>query len=156
TERVPELVQRFRRRFELQVWMNQWSNRPVTSVSLDMLLKAGRQEHYRKGHMIVQQGEQPDSIYLILDGKVDVFTEAPGGTRCSLRALRAGGLFGEMAALERATQSPAARALTPVKVMRLDIKLAASVMEDFQVLQRQLAFIAERRARRLCGNRMTH
>jgi hypothetical protein len=33
------------------------------------------------------------------------------------------------------------------------MKLAASVMENFQVLQRQLAFIAARRAKRLSGRR---
>jgi CRP-like cAMP-binding protein len=153
TERVPHLVERFRRRFELQVWMNQWCNRPITSVSLDSLLEAGREETYRKGQLIVREGEQPDSLYLILAGNVEMFARGPDGARRSLRELRCGDLFGEIAALAQVAHCPAVRALTSVKVLRLDMKLAASVMENFQVLQRQLAFIAARRAKRLSGRR---
>ena len=154
-ERVPGLIERFRRRFELQVWMNQWCNRPITSVSLDTLLEAGTEENYPKGRLIVRENEQPDSIYVILSGSVEMFAKAPDGTK-RIRELHCGDLFGEIAALTGVTTRPGVRARTSVKVLRLDIKLAASVMENFQVLQRQLAFIATRRAKRLSGRRWHH
>lgn len=144
----PELVQRFRRRFELQLWMQKWSRRPITSMSLDMLLGAGKEESYRNGGTIFRRGDPADSFYVILQGKVEVYSKA--GRRIKrIKILQSGDILGEGAALRHLPRSAWVRAITPAKLLRIDIRAAENLMERFEVVQRQLEFIAKRRFRRL-------
>lgn len=50
---------------------------------------------YPTGFSIVEQGEAPDSLYLILSGAVDVIREAADGTQQVLARLGPGSFFGE-------------------------------------------------------------
>jgi ATP-binding cassette subfamily B protein len=125
-------------------------------VSLDTLLTAGREETYPPDTVIIRQGELADCFYLILEGAVEAFTTLPDGTENRLRTLEAGDLFGEVAALKRIPRSASVRARSTVKLLRLELGRAATVMENFQVLQRQLEFIARRRSKRLSGQHLNH
>lgn len=147
--RHPELVQRFRRRFDLQLWMEKWSKRPITSVSLDTLLEAGNEQMVRKHQVVIRQGDMADSFYVILAGDVEVYVKTRGSARKRVKILHAGDLFGEVAALKRAPRTASVRALKTCRLLRLDIAAAANLMESFEVVQRQLEFIARRRAKRL-------
>lgn len=145
----PELVRRMRRRFELQVWMQKWSNRPITSVSLDTLLEAGVEEIHRGGRTIFRQGEPADSFYVVLDGSVEVFIISARGRPKRIKVLRSGDIFGEVAALKREPRTASVRALGSARLLKLEIAATANLMEQFEVMQRQLEFIARRRANRL-------
>mgnify|MGYP001572102722 CR=1 FL=1 len=57
--------------------------------------------------------------------------------------------FGEGAALKHMPRSAWVRAVAVSKLLRLDIGVAENLMESFEVVQRQLEFIARRRFRRL-------
>lgn len=144
----PEMVQRFRRRFELQVWMQKWSKRPITSMSLDMLLAAGKEESYRDGGIVFRRGDEADSFYVILQGKVEVYSKTGAATK-RIKILQSGDIFGEGAALRHMPRSAWVRAVGSTKLLRLDVRVAENLMESFEVVQRQLEFIARRRTRRL-------
>ncbi|MBI4179885.1 cyclic nucleotide-binding domain-containing protein [bacterium] len=151
----PDMVSRIRRRFELQLWMQKWSKRPITSMSLDMLLAAGKEKLYRKGEIVFRRGDVADSFYVILDGRIEVFTKA-GQSLKRIKILHSGDIFGEGAALKRMPRSAWVRAVAPSKLLRLDIGVAENLMESFEVVQRQLEFIARRRFRRLKKVRGPH
>lgn len=145
----PELVRLLRRRFELQVWMQKWSNRPITSLSLDTLLEAGKPETYRRGQIVFSQGDTADSFYILLEGKVEVYVKPLQGKVKRIKVLQSGDIFGEVAALKRGVRTASVRAVTPAKLLRLDISQTSNLMESFEIMQRQLEFIARRRAKRL-------
>jgi CRP/FNR family cyclic AMP-dependent transcriptional regulator len=55
---------------------------------------------YAPGDIILHQGSVGNGFYLIESGSVDVFKHAPGGGRDVLGHIAAGGLFGEIAAID--------------------------------------------------------
>ncbi|MBI3726334.1 cyclic nucleotide-binding domain-containing protein [bacterium] len=142
-ERWPELEERFRRRFRLQRWMQRWSKRTITSVTLDDLLRAGREESFRAGQLIVRQGEPARSFYLLLAGRAEVLSKE---RRVSV--LEEGAVFGEAAALRGGSRTASVRALEATRLMCIDLSVAAGAMENFDCVQRQLEFVARRRSRR--------
>jgi CRP/FNR family transcriptional regulator len=67
---------------------------------------------YKKGEQIIKQGDYGISIYIILNGDVEVFRESDGGD-VVLGTLGPGGIFGEMIFLNKSVEvrSASARAL---------------------------------------------
>lgn len=145
---VPELAHRFRRRAEFQRWMQRWTDRPVTSVSLDGLLAAGTERAVPRLAHVVREGEPAESFFIVLAGECEVFHERPGGRRRTLERLGPGALFGETAARQGVSRSASVRALTAARLLEIDMRAAASAIDDFGMLQRQLEFVADQRARR--------
>ena len=72
---------------------------------------------YKKGDLIVKEGDYGVSIYKIVDGKVAVYRESESGG-ISLATLETGDIFGERTFLNRAaeTRSASVRALENTKV----------------------------------------
>jgi CRP-like cAMP-binding protein len=56
---------------------------------------------YKKGDLIVKQGDYGISIYKVIKGKVQIFDES-GGKETDLVALDPGGIIGDMNFLDRA------------------------------------------------------
>lgn len=57
-------------------------------------------EWYPAGYYIIEQGEPPSSLYLILSGRADVVQEQPDGTLEKVNELNPGQFIGEMAFAE--------------------------------------------------------
>jgi len=72
---------------------------------------------YKKGDLIIKEGDYGVSIYKILDGEVSVYREAEG-EEIPLATLGTGDIFGERAFLNRAdkTRSTSVRAMEDTKV----------------------------------------
>ena len=72
---------------------------------------------YKKGDLIIKEGDYGVSIYKILDGKVGVYREAEGG-EIPLSSLEKGDIFGERTFLNRSTETRSAsvRALENTEV----------------------------------------
>ena len=140
----PELERRFRRRFELQLTMLEWGTHQVTTVNADNLLQAGQVERVKKGALIFREGDAPEGVFLVVEGEVEGFTIVRGRPR-RLAKIGAGQVFGEVEVLARKPRDATVRALTNVQLLRLDLGTAAQRMEHFDILQRQLAAVAERR-----------
>jgi len=66
--------------------------RSLNNESIDFLSSRGTLEYFNLGQCVFEQGDQGDSIYLILRGSVEVFVH---GKR--IKALRQGSFFGEIA-----------------------------------------------------------
>jgi CRP/FNR family transcriptional regulator, cyclic AMP receptor protein len=60
----------------------------------------GHARTYRRGERMILEGDQNDSTYLVLEGRVRVYTGTPDGTEVTLSVRGAGDLIGEMGALD--------------------------------------------------------
>lgn len=148
---VPELAHRFRRRAEFQRWMRRWTDRPITSVSLDGLLTAGVERSVPRLAHVVREGEPAESFFIVLAGECELFRMQKSGRRSSLGKLGPGALFGESAARQGVSHSVSVRALVETRLLEIDMRAAAHAIDDYGMLQRQLEFVADSRARRLRG-----
>jgi serine/threonine protein kinase/CRP-like cAMP-binding protein len=70
------------------------------------------------GQLIIKEGEQSDSIYLIKEGEAEVFTDS-GGVRKSLSTIGSGTVFGEVAALRKIRRTASVQATTKLETLCL-------------------------------------
>ena len=76
---------------------------------------------YKDTEIIIKQGDQGDSIFVVQDGLVEIIKETDRGEE--VLALRGKGeFFGEMAIFERAVRMATVRALGEARVLTIDKK----------------------------------
>jgi NADH:ubiquinone reductase (H+-translocating) len=79
-----------------------------------------RREHFEAGEVICQEGGHGDWLYIIAGGEVDVSKRMPGGGDVTLRRLRTGDCFGEIALLGDHVRTATARSVTAVNLLAVD------------------------------------
>ena len=106
--------------------------RVATDWTLDLILptditqlKTGkpegiRREYFEPNEIICRQGDRGDWLYVLVDGEVEVVKSVPGQGEVTLRTLRAGECFGEIALVSDQPRSATVRSLTSVNVLALD------------------------------------
>jgi len=77
-------------------------------------------EQYEAGEYIIQQGEQPERFYVILEGFVTVTHVDADGKKHVVGHLTAGDYFGEVGLLEGGERIATVTAVTHVKVVSFD------------------------------------
>jgi CRP/FNR family transcriptional regulator, cyclic AMP receptor protein len=76
----------------------------------------GHARSYRRGERMILEGDQNDTTYLVLEGRVRVFTGTPEGNEVTLSVRGPGDLIGEMGALDPGSRRSAnVIALEPVR-----------------------------------------
>jgi CRP/FNR family transcriptional regulator, cyclic AMP receptor protein len=76
----------------------------------------GHARSYRRGERMILEGDQNDTTYLVLEGRVRVYTGTPEGNEVTLCVRGAGDLIGEMGALDPGyRRSASVVALEPVR-----------------------------------------
>ena len=83
-------------------------------------LSGGRLEKFRKGSVIVRQGDQGDTCYIVRSGDCAVELEDICGKKSIVGRLGAGGLFGEVALLESGDRKATVLAENDVEVIAID------------------------------------
>lgn len=76
---------------------------------------------YGDGDLIFRQGEQSDCMYVIQEGKVEVYLEE-AGKEVSLTLYREGDFLGELALFFKEVHSTSARSLGDSRVLTVDKK----------------------------------
>ena len=85
---------------------------------------------YKDGDVIVRQGEAGDCMYVIQEGRVQVFVEKDG-KEVLLRKPSEGEVFiGEMGIFEKQVRSATVRALGDVRILTLDKKQFLRRIQD--------------------------
>ena len=74
---------------------------------------------YEAGDSIFEQGDAGSEMFIVHEGEVEIVQERPGRTD-HLAKLEKGDFFGEMSLLEDLPRLASARALTAVKLVRVD------------------------------------
>lgn len=74
---------------------------------------------YEPDEQIIDENEESDDVYFILNGKVRVFVRAPTGKQTTLADIGDGEFFGELAAIDNQTRSATIIALTRVTLAKM-------------------------------------
>ncbi len=78
--------------------------------ALDELAKHAVRHQWSSDEPIFDKGAQGDSLFIVLDGTVEIFVESATGKRTHLAAIGHGEVFGELALFDPAPRSASARA----------------------------------------------
>lgn len=116
---------------------------------------------YEDGELIISQGESSDCMFVVQEGRVEVFVEK-GGKEVRLAVRGEGEFFGEMAIFEREVRSASVRALGRTRILTIDKKnILRRIQEDpslafrlVETLSRRIRELSEEVAR-LKGNEQT-
>jgi CRP-like cAMP-binding protein len=143
----PELERRFRQRFDLKLAMLGWGKHQLSTIDVDTLLRTGQERVVRAQSFVFREGDVVDGVYIVVHGQVELRTTARGRSR-RLAELGPGGVFGEIEVLARKQErASSAFAVGRARLVRVDLGAAAERIERFDIVQRQLAALAERRER---------
>jgi CRP/FNR family transcriptional regulator/CRP/FNR family cyclic AMP-dependent transcriptional regulator len=92
-----------------------WVLRALPPAELEQLARQMRPRSYRRGEVIVHQGDPADSLHVIVQGHVKVVLFTETGEEALLSILGQGELFGELALLDSSPRSATIVALEPVE-----------------------------------------
>ena len=104
-------------------------------------------EQFLPGTLIVQQGEDPDHFYIILEGEVEVFHTDPHDADIIIARLGKGEYFGEIGLLVDRPRITSVRAVTTVKTISFDREEFATWMSIFPSGQHGIKETARQRLR---------
>jgi CRP-like cAMP-binding protein len=119
----------------------------ASAATLDAVAAAGQQRQLIRGDVLFQEGDPPDSLYLVLRGRIAIAIANPIDRRESVVALmEPGDLFGELGMLDDGPRSAMARALETSTVLAVPY---APVLDMFEHEPRLLWNVTRLLAQRL-------
>ena len=101
---------------------------------------------YDEGDIIVTEGEEGSSLFLIVGGSVKVFTRTEDGGNVALAELSAGDFFGEVSLLTGRPRTATITARTEVTAIELDRASVDRIAEGHSEVRQVLEDFYERRA----------
>jgi CRP-like cAMP-binding protein len=108
----------------------------IAPDGLSMLARIAREESYRIGDVIFEEGGTGGELYLILDGKVRISRNVSGMGEEALAVLGPGDAFGEMSIIDDFPRSADARVHEKCRLLVLD----KDALEDLLFLEKDLAY----------------
>lgn len=87
---------------------------PFEEKEIEKTLPSGIHVSYKRGDMIIKQGEEPDAFYILSQGKVDVIKNSK-----KVAELKEGDSFGEIGLLKNMRRTASIKAKTEVHVIKI-------------------------------------
>jgi CRP-like cAMP-binding protein len=86
---------------------------------LEMLGELCVLRRYKSGEAVFEKGDVGDSLYIMVEGEVDVLLRDPGGAVVVLATLKAPDFFGEMSLIDKEYRSASVRSKTDCGLLQL-------------------------------------
>ena len=122
--------------------------RSLPMEHLVMLAEQSQTAHFSSGEAVVRQGEPGNSLYLVVEGRVEVLArvEHDGlSTESAVASLFEGDAVGELSVLDGLPRSATCVAAVPTVCVRLDRdSLRAAMRRDWDLGEALLAVLAQR------------
>jgi small-conductance mechanosensitive channel/CRP-like cAMP-binding protein len=116
----------------------------LTDLQLDALLPRGRVVHFGRGEKLIQQGDNGDSMFILVDGEANVVIEHNGGPK-HVASLNSGDCFGEMSLLTGERRSATVLAQTDCEVVEIAKPVLARSLKEHPELLSQLSELLAKR-----------
>ncbi len=119
----------------------------LNDLQLDTLLPRGRFVHFGRGEKIIEQGDEGESMFILVAGEANVVLEK-NGSPSPMNSLSAGDCLGEMSLLTGERRSATVLAHTDCELVEITKPvLANSLKENPELLGKLSELLAERRLR---------
>jgi len=110
----------------------------INPAAQTLLAEQGIVHDFPAGAWIVREGDEGHSLFILVEGDVEVIKHADRAHAVTLATLRAGNFFGEMCVVDPVPRVASVHALTPVKA--IEIK-AATLYHLFKAMPDQYSIV---------------
>jgi CRP/FNR family cyclic AMP-dependent transcriptional regulator len=104
----------------------------LSQTELELLADLSRPRRYAAGEVIFEQGDLGDSLYVIVNGEVEVLHKDPQGNLAVLTTLRAPDFFGEMSLIDKEYRSATVRAKGEATMLHLTAENLAGFRKNYK------------------------
>lgn len=104
--------------------------RGVELADLEALIERMQRQRYSQGTVLFNKGDAGDSMYLILAGRVRIFTADASGNELTIRFYGQNEVFGEFTLLDGLPRSASAAAVEPLEVLVLDRETFTNFLQE--------------------------
>ena len=112
---------------------------------IDYLVKIGKRVPLNSRELLFRKGDPGRCMYVILEGRIQIYMESSDGQAAVLRVLESGQFLGEMALLDGGARSANALTLTPCEVFVLERASFLNLITTYpELLTRLLSGLTER------------
>jgi Small-conductance mechanosensitive channel len=116
----------------------------LSDEELDALMPRGRAVHFGRGETVIQQGDDGESMFVLVDGQANVVVQRDGGHR-NVAVLNSGDCFGEMSLLTGEKRSASVIANQDCELVEIGKPvLGRSLKENPQLLKQLSELLAQR------------
>jgi len=111
-----------------------------------------RRRRFRRGEVIMHQGDPGDSLHVVASGAVKIVLPSAEGEEAIIATLRPGDFFGELALLDGAPRSATATSLEQSEMLVLPRAVFVDLLDNLPGLRDALLAGLARELRRLTGH----
>ncbi len=101
-------------------------------------------------HVLIEEGSKVESLFVIVSGTVEVFTNALG-RHVDLTKLSAGAYVGEVSLLSGKTATATVRTLEPAQIVAIDRETIVKMVDQDETLRKTLEGVTLARAKDTLG-----
>ena len=117
-------------------WLNSAVGKDLTDAEARELFMLSHRERFARGAKLFEEGSEPNALFLLADGEVDIIKRLPDKTEHALATHARGAVVGEMSLLTRELRSASAVVRSPeATVLRVTWK-------DFEELLKREPIVA--------------
>jgi small-conductance mechanosensitive channel/CRP-like cAMP-binding protein len=116
----------------------------LSEGQLDLIVKQSRLDHFGRGERVIGEGEEGESMFVLLRGAAQV-SVAKNGSAIQVATLSSGDCFGEMSLLTGERRSATVRAQGDCYVMEISKPVMGEIIRESPDCLRQLSEILARR-----------
>ncbi len=113
----------------------------LSADSLKELEKRGQFLDFEPGYIVCEEGEEADTMYVILDGRLRVYKRDESGNEVALSVRERGDFFGELALLDGEPRSATVACVTPCRLFMLDRPLFLELLLGDQTRSMSISFL---------------
>lgn len=110
----------------------------LSDEQLDGMLPRGRVVHFGRNEMLIEQGDNGDSMFVLVEGAANVLVER-NGHQTHVASLRSGDCFGEMSLLTGERRSASVMATSDCEVVEIGKQVLATSLKDHPDLVEKLS-----------------
>lgn len=116
----------------------------LTDEQLDALLPRGKVVHFGRGETVIQQGENGDSMFIIVEGEASVMASRNGQSK-DVAFMKSGDCFGEMSLLTGEPRSATIVATSDCELVEIDRAVLGQSLKENPGLLAQLSELLAQR-----------
>jgi CRP/FNR family transcriptional regulator, cyclic AMP receptor protein len=121
---------------------------PVTALTrdeIDYLASKGVQKRFPKNSLLISEGDESDTLYVLLSGRVKIYAGDESGKEIVINIQGPGEVFGEMAMIGKIPRSASVMSIEPVQVASLSrAKYEACLLEHPELAVKFLGLLVDR------------